>query len=315
MSRSIKLVLLLTVSLVVLSAGSAFIIKRDAAINIFAYLFFDGPYTSRTIRHDKIVLEPQTDLYNSVVFNPDFEDPHWFSINLNSLKSKLQGKEKSIEIRNFVSFIDDYNTLLSKELKASSGLSDSLAEGMMSLVNAQFRRNRDNKRQISSADEGKIFADPQHHSEYFIWYLVNRKTACGTVGEATLALMRKAGFKTRLLGIANDPKSIVYNHVFLEYYSEEQDKWVMMDPMINAIPRSSDQSLSVLEMLGDEKSRSRMNDMWWKLGDYEGLFGPQVYRSDRVVFFNNAGPWKKTYYFTVDDKIRSTLKGLIAAGG
>ncbi|NQV56415.1 MAG: hypothetical protein HQ503_11200 [Rhodospirillales bacterium] len=102
--------------------------------------------------------------------------------------------------------------------------------------------------------------------------------------------------------------------MFLEYYSEEQEKWVMMDPMVNAIPRSSGRDLSVLEMLVEKDSRRRMNDRWWKLGEYKDQFGSQVYRSDRVVFFHNAGPWKKTYYFTPDKNIRSTIKGKIAAG-
>jgi len=100
MIRYIKLVLLLVVSLGALSAAGAFIIKPKSAVGIFDYLFFDGPYTSRTIRYDKIVLEPETDLFKSAVSSPDFEDPHWFSIDLNSLKSKLQRKEDSTDIHN-----------------------------------------------------------------------------------------------------------------------------------------------------------------------------------------------------------------------
>ena len=178
----------------------------------------------------------------------------------------------------------------------------------MSLVNAKFTSNRVIQRPISKADENDIFADLDHHSEYFIWYLANRRTACGTVAEATLALLRKAGFKTRLFGIANSYRNIVYNHVFLEYYSDDQKKWVMMDPMINAIPRSSNRDLSVLEMLADRTARERMNTLWWKLGDYKDQFGSKVYRPDRVVFFNNAGALKKTYYFTPDEKISLELK-------
>ncbi|NQV55326.1 MAG: hypothetical protein HQ503_05655 [Rhodospirillales bacterium] len=152
MFRHIKLGLLSVVGLGVLSLVGAFIVKPKAAADIFAYLFFDGPYSSRTIRYDKIILEPETDLFNAVVSNPDFEDPHWFSINLNSLKSKLKGKEGSAEIGNFVSFINDYNTLLAGNSKAKIGLSDTLAREIMSLVNAQYTRNRGGKHQISKAD-------------------------------------------------------------------------------------------------------------------------------------------------------------------
>ena len=69
------------------------------------------------------------------------------------------------------------------------------------------------------------------------------------------------GLSTRLLRIASKPSSIVANHVFLEYYSSDYKKWVMVDVMENFTPIFKNEPLSAFEYFSYEIRRKYMKNL------------------------------------------------------
>lgn len=291
---------------VILMTGIAtvFALKPDASLRLANYLFFDGPYSSRTLSNKVTVIGPEDALTSSLIHNASFEDRHWFRIKIARFFETRMATAEPEQHAAFSKFRSRYRRILAKNTHDS----DQLATSILSLVYDNYHRNQINPQIISGEDRAAIHKDHDYHAEYHLWYLVNRQTACGTTAEATLALLREAGLKTRLVGLAYDPDNISYNHVFLEYYSENLQKWVMMEPMLNAIPEYKSIPQSAFEMISNKTARKRVNDLWKAHGEYRYALGEAVYKSDRTLFFNQSGPLQTSYRFNADASIREKLQ-------
>ena len=184
--------------------------------------------------------------------------------------------------------------------------SDALVRAIVSLVNERYLKNKG--KLLTSVIHGKL--KWPFHAENHVINLVARRTACGTTAEATLVLLRDVGFRTRLMGISSSPKKVIFNHVFLEYYSIENEKWVMIDPMINIVLSEKTQALSTFEMLQRGDVRARLNKKWTESKESSEIDTARgFYTKDTISFFSNHfGPLLKTFYFVVNPMVRTKLE-------
>tara|TARA_Y100001934_G_C12349751_1_gene774698 strand:+ start:488 stop:982 length:495 start_codon:yes stop_codon:yes gene_type:complete len=145
--------------------------------------------------------------------------------------------------------------------------------------------------------------EKERFPENFLLGVASRRTYCGTASEATVALLRDMGLSTRLLRIASKPSSLVANHVFLEYYSSNYKKWVMVDVMENFTPIFKNEPLSAFEYFAI-RNKEKVHEE----SDVES------YRFDRwnnIIWFYKNGPLKEVYYFVNDQKVRDELSQLL----
>jgi hypothetical protein len=289
--------------------------KRDAVFGAVDYLFFDGPYLSRTISYSASVIEPKSDQFEKIVNDEKFDDPLWYRIDLVGAINAINGNpaiDPRVK-RRFEQFAKEYQAIKTTYQEKREISAFETVRILVGLVNKSyaFHKSRNEK------DNLRRLLDWPYHAENHLINLASTTTACGTIAEATIALLRDMGFRTGMLGISETTQSIVFNHVFLEYYSKTHGKWVMLDPMINTIAGTSDRLLSTIEMLQSDQARRTLNDRWRKNGEYASKDNPDrdVYRSDYVVFFSrDRGPFKKVCYFADDAGVRKTVKERVLTG-
>jgi len=280
--------------------------------NVANYLLFDGPYLSRTIDYSAVALNSDSSELSKIVSETDYEDRHWFRLDLpgaiDALKAidNIDGKV----IGNLQSFSEEFQSIKQRFGDQGTSPSDDLAGAIVALVNRYYILHKNSPGNYNTRE----LLNWPFHAENHLINVVSTGTACGTTGEATLALLRDAGFKTRLMGISDTPKRIVFNHVFLEYYSSKHQKWVMVDPMINTIAKDGNRLLSTFEMLQNKKVRSVFNKKWAQNGEYADIAGDNgLYRSQTIAFFSNQfGPIMSTYYFAVDPNTAAQVKNRVS---
>jgi hypothetical protein len=301
-------ILIFVVFGLVAAAAYAVYAKQNTVNNVADYMFSGGPYLSRTISYSAVILEPDSAELSDVTYDVEYEDRHWYRLDLDGAINAL-GAQRNIdpELTNNLRNIDAEFTFIKDRYSGPEKLrSDGLVREIVGLVNRFYIRHK-NRGGLNNTR--KLLAWPFHAENHLI-NLASTTTACGTTGEATLALLRDAGFKTRLMGVSHSPRSIVYSHVFLEYFSWEQQKWVMVDPMINEIAESAGRLLSTSEMLQNEQARKPFNKKWKRNGEYSEITDKDdFYKSYSIVFFSNDfGPFKTIYYFSNDADVRRKIK-------
>ncbi len=294
-ARLAKVILLTAFSLVAV----AVVMQRQRVANLYRFVVFDEPYINRTLNTSRRVVSQTDAVFDQIARNADFDDRrgHIPAFDL-PLSEQVSLTPTATGLAAYKGFLERYSAII--DTAPGKYPSDQRAFDIMGLVNGYYRANLSNKRTVADS----VFANEKdYRAEDFVYYLVNAQTACGTVGEATVALMRNAGFKARLLRFSRDWKPVTANHIFPEFYSAEQSRWVMLDPMINASPKNASGGLSAMEMMADPTARETMNRIW---------NGGMKYTDDGIVWFDRKGPLTDIYYFSDDPATRTKLGKSIA---
>lgn len=221
------------------------VVTKGRPVAFVDHVFYDGAYMGNSISTNRVVVdddETLTKLLRDPAYedfrrvHPDFGRPVTEQIN-------VPGTDP--ELKRYAAFIRTF-----KEMIAEDGgkRSDATATRIVRLVSRSYRSRLGGPRKIDDNALGRIRIRPEN----YVFYLVNAETACGTVAESSVALFRAAGYRARLVTLAHKPSRIEANHVLAEFFSEEQKRWIMIDPTVDFIGVSS-----VLDVLkGGEMSRS-----------------------------------------------------------
>jgi hypothetical protein len=147
--------------------------------------------------------------------------------------------------------------------------------------------------------EGGVLGRIRSHPEDYVYQLVNAKTACGTVGEATVALLRELGYKARLIIVSAKPNPLTANHILAETYVPELGQWIMVDPMIDYAGKES-----IFELIGNSEKALEISNRH----GYEN----NIYSTRSVAWFDRRTPLRKIYYFTADQENHAAVASELA---
>lgn len=94
--------------------------------------------------------------------------------------------------------------------------------------------------------------------------LAARSTACGDVATALSTLLNRAGIRTRILMLAQEPNGLGRaDHVALEAYSREAGRWLLLEGLLGAGPVkggiSPRPSLGFLDLIADPAAMAALN--------------------------------------------------------
>lgn len=268
-----KLILLALLVIVV-----PLIFIRGNVVGFFEYLQGEQSYLGRSLLKTRVLVKTPS-LLHSIVHSEDFEDfrrrhPNFQAAPETILNSKTTRQE-----------LLAYNDFLSKvsDIKASDGgqLSYRSVVELTHQIHRVFKKNLISGRNI----EAGVLGRNASHPEDFVYQLINSRTACGTVGEATVALSRELGFKSRLAIVSTNPAPLAANHIVAEVYVPSRNRWILVDPMIDYTGAES-----VFELIGNEKkaqSVSMRHDS-----------SARTYSAQSVVWIDRRSPLRKILYFT-----------------
>ena len=225
--------------------------------NLFDYTFHRSPYTNRVF-YTKIRFINPTDskdnLYKNLIIDKNNDDRRWGTANLKRpFEEHLSINYTLAGMKNYINFIREFN---SRFATRKGEVSDKVAEDLKNFI----YRNRLKGKNPSEFDPDGIVKEIEDQSEKdrnpenVIYWFVNYNSACGTMSETSIALLRELGFRTRLLRMSKEKGKPLASHVFLEYYSESSKKWVMFDVLENFIPRRDGKLLSALEFFLNPKN-------------------------------------------------------------
>ncbi|MDG2034554.1 MAG: transglutaminase-like domain-containing protein [Rhodospirillales bacterium] len=304
------------IGLLILITFAGIVAWKGLSIVRFAnFIFFDGPYLSRTLSEKFVIVESGTETWGKIISDSNIDTQIWHPVILSEkIQTRLTANFSEDEIERLSQFLSSYKSLITKN-KFSKTLSlDLMVSQIVQLIYSQYSENESSAKR----PDFSVFAEPPYRAENHLFQLVNRKTGCGTVAEATIALLRNAGIKTRLMGLTGNPEKITFGHVFVEYYSPEFKKWVMLDPMINSIPKRNGIPISTFETLKDTKARSQLNKIW---GEKSARFGgslPSIYNrlytEESISFFYTSGPFQSVYLYAPNEEIRAVIKKRVSRG-
>lgn len=278
------------------------VFKFDRFTNFYYYVFHGGPYVNRVFQKSHKIISKDEVLFRKLVYSSDYRDRRGhlpdFSLDF---EDQVTAPATSAEKERYLEFVEKYFLIIAGSRGASEPPQDDVAFSIMGLVNEYFMRNRSSKR--GDVNQSVFLEESSYRAEDFVFYLVNATTYCGTVGEATVALLRYVGFKTRLMRISNSPAPVA-NHVFVEFYSDEQRRWVMLDPMINASPKAGGTNLRIFEILDRPDVTAELNRRWGAANLYDfTVYGPR-----KVVFYDIRGLVMRLFYYSPDVEIRRQLR-------
>lgn len=296
---------LITIAVVIVCVGGTVaVVKYDRLLNFYRYVIYDEPYVNRTFHFSRNVLSINDPTFNKVRFSRELDDRRGHFPNFLLPHSKqLTVKTSERGLAAYGSFLERYHQITNSHEGPDAIKPDRLAFQIMELVNEYYEKNLKNYRRNNLHDA--FLYEPDYRAEDFVYYLVNERTGCGEVGESTVALLRGAGFKARLLRFSIQPNPIMANHVLPEFYSEEHGRWIMLEPMINASPKGKAGNISAMEMMATPSSIADMNRLWE---------GELKYSQNGVVWFNQRGPQTSFYYFSGSDQSSESLKRSLVHG-
>lgn len=173
----------------------------------------------------------------------------------------------------------EFNQILGK-LSQTTPPGDEIARELLAIVNRHFQRN------LTNALPPKI---PSGIDEY-VSNLVTRKTACGDVALSLATLLYGAGFQTRIIRLSLDLEKLgIANHVAVEYYSNDQNKWVFLEGMKNYSPVKNGRSLSIFEVYKYPDVMAELSTVWvggfYNLGNTVNIMLPDPDYSSTIQLF------------------------------
>ncbi len=281
---------LVSITVVFLLAVTGIIVAKGNLVGLIQY-FGGGAYVGNAIYKDRLVIN-DTALLEKVTSSPDYQDFRRRHPDFDQpFKNQLRSTTTPQELERYKLFLSQFQAI--KRDKSTNGELETV-QRISQLVYRFFKKNSRNGRQIENSVLGKNRSYP----EDYVYQLVNAQTACGTVGEATVALMRDSGFDARLVIISAKPNPLIASHITTEVYLPEARKWVMVDPMIDFVG-----SKSVFEILADAKIGAYITNK-------HGI--PSLVDQDSVAWFDRRGPMRKVIYYTPSQKARIAVKKALA---
>lgn len=269
--------LLWLAAVVVLVVASAVLTKGKYG-EFLGYLTGQESYTGNSLSKNRILVKDET-LLQSIIREENFQDYRRrlpkFDIDPEKF---LRSKTRPEELQAYKAFLGKVAKIKKEDNGRTSYQS---AEKITSLVHGYFKRNLTRGRDI----EGNVLGRNKSHPEDYVYQLVNAKTACGTVGEAVVAVMRELGFSARLVIASIRPHPIQANHVLAEVFVPEKNQWIMIDPMIDYTG-----TRSVFELVQNPKNAKETS--------VRHSYNSIIYSSNTVLWFDRRGLNRKIFYFT-----------------
>ncbi len=286
-------------------AAFVFVYKFERFENFYYYTFHHGTYVNRTFKTNHHVFSKSDKLFKKIIFDKNFDDRRGHNPNFGlQVRDQITVSATELEIEKYKKFLEKYFRIIGFPRKHRKNMSDKVAFAVMNLAHQYYSTNKKNLNIKRRPRLGFGSEELNYRAEDHVFYVVNAQTACGDMGSALVALLRFAGFNVRLMRVSNEPHPIAASHVFLEFYSDEQRRWVMLDPQINFSPKDDKGNLSAFEMVNKDEIAKLAIDKWKESGEY---FGP-VYDKNRVIWYSVGGPVMNIYYHAVDQKYREALK-------
>ena len=248
--------------------------------NMIGYLFAHEPYINRVFVVERISVDPRSDLARTLIHDPDMDDRRWGTAAFDEpVERRITIPHSADERRGYEHFV-----ALFKERFRGRARSDAMAEDLLAFVHGRHIANLSKPEFDASAFEAKPEKD--RRPEEVILSFANYRSACGTVSETAVALLRDLGFRTRLLRVSLEPGVEVANHVFVEYYAPDYGKWVMFDALTGFMPRRDGVPLSAIEFFSDPTP-------------LDGVAGNEVtysfYIEGAEIWWQKNGPIKTIY--------------------
>jgi hypothetical protein len=297
-----KKLIIISLSLLLIGSGLLVFFKYDRLINFYRYVIYDEPYVNRTFQFSRNVLSFDNSIFNKVRYSRKLDDSRGHFPNfLLPLSQQLTVKTSEQGLISYKYFLERYLHIINSHKRTDKNISDKIAFQIMKLVNEYFEKNQKKTRLPL---EKSFLSEKDYRSEDFVYYVVNEKTGCGETGEAMVSLLRGAGFKARLLRFSGKPNVVMANHIIPEFYSENNKRWIMLEPMLNASPRINIDNISAMEMLASTSSITEMNKLWKS----------EFYYKKGVMWFNQKGLITNYYYFSGSTKSLKTLNVSINHG-
>lgn len=269
--------LLWLAAIVVLVAASAVLTKGRYG-EFLGYLAGQESYTGNSLSKDRILVKDET-LLHSIIHEENFQDYRRrlpkFDIDPEKI---LRSKTRPEELQAYKAFLAKVAKIKKEDNERKSYQS---AKKITSLVHEYYKRNLTSGRDI----EANVLGKSKSHPEDYVYQLVNAKTACGTVGESVVAVMRELGFSARLVIASIRPHPIQVNHVLAEVFVPEKNQWIMIDPMIDYTG-----TRSVFELV--------QNSIGAKETSFRHIYGFSIYSPNTVLSFDKRGFNRKIFYFT-----------------
>ncbi|MBK18252.1 MAG: hypothetical protein CMM52_05380 [Rhodospirillaceae bacterium] len=253
-------------------------------------MFSGDAYLGNSLVSDRVVIEDQNEIKN-LLENPDYEDYRRKHPNFEkALTDQITAPHTQKELKTYGEFIESFHKIAKRY---NGELTDHKARDIVSLVYKFHKRNFHSKRKIDSGIVGRDKSLP----EDYVFYVANAYTACGTASEATIALLRSAGFRARLVVLAHRPDRIQADHVLAEYFSHELKRWVMVDPIVNYLGQQS-----VLNILSDTKVSESLNQRHTDLH----------YKPKTTAIIDRRGLHRKIFYYSPSSVSRQTTRNTLA---
>ena len=290
-----KVLIIFSIILIFTGGGYISLYKFDRLKNFYRYLIHDEPYVNRTFYFKRNILFFDDPQFNEVRYNRDLDDSRGHFPNFQiPAPQQLTIKTSEQGLILYESFINKYNKIISLYKMTNKKIPDKLAFEIMEILNEAFKKNQKKIR----LNIGKNFlSEKDYRSEDFIYFVVNEKTGCGETAEAMVSLLRGAGFKARLLRYSHNHKPVMANHMVPEFYSMENKRWIMLEPMLNTSPIIKNKHISAMEMLTTPVALKNINQMWKIAGSHK-----EFYNEEGLMWFNKKGLFTNFYYFSGSEK-------------
>ena len=276
---------LIVVPVVVLAA--VLVLTKGDLPGLIDHIRHGEAYVGNSLSKDRIVIDGGP-LLGQLISSPDFQDfrrrrPDFDAPLSRQLKSKTTPEEED----RYGAFLARFAAI--KRDRSAVGDWQSIRR-ITRLVHEVYAENAVHGRVFDGAHLGQS----KSHPEDYVYQLVNAKTACGTVGEATVALMRDAGYLARLVIVSERPDPVEANHVLSEVYAPDQRQWIMIDPMIDHTGVKS-----VFELFSDEALSSELSARHRT---------PELYDDDSIAWIDRRGFFRKILYYAPNEDVRSVAR-------
>ena len=211
--------------------------------NAIGYMLWHEPYINRVFASEVLYVLPGSESFSDLVHNPDMDDRRWGTADFKKpavLRISVPYTED--QLGRYHDFVHGF---LSEFQPFFDGKREPSGQQMASYVHRHWVENRAKP----SFDQTPFNqqAEKDRNPENLVFFFANYQSACGTISETSVALLRALGFRTRLMFMSLTKGKLIANHVFLEYFSPSSGKWVMFDAMENFIPTSNGVPMSAFE--------------------------------------------------------------------
>lgn len=268
---------------------------RHHVTNLYGYVFHGGPYVNRAFSTEIEQIAPGTADHALIINDPDMEDRRWGTADFSrGLDEQLTIETSSAAMNSYTRFVSRYQAAFHagprrpatgpRQTHAPSSGVDPQVSRLKSFIYRTWLANQ--TREAADVTRFEQTDEKDRNAEDVIYYFSHYNSACGTVAQVAVALLRDLGYLTRLMRISYTAGRDSANHVFTEYYSPRHAKWVMFDGMENFIPTRDGRPLSAFEYFAAPKEEDSFRST--------GKLYPH-YRKRAEIWYSKKGPVQTIY--------------------